>query len=134
MTKFKKLIADKELNEAHERIAELERHWHREEANANRLSRELEQAEAELAKRPFYPKSQTQYFEVVQRAEKAEATIERLKVCGSCDELGGDYGDECCRSWLGPVDPYHAYRPAENVEPHEHCHFTPSRWAERGGE
>ena len=61
-----------------------------------------------------------------------KATIEQLKVCGNCDELGGDYGDECCRSWLGPVEPYYAYRPSDNVTPYEHCHFTPSRWAERG--
>jgi hypothetical protein len=37
-----------------DRIGELEKHWHREEKNANRLSRELEQAEAELAALTFH--------------------------------------------------------------------------------
>lgn len=68
-----------------------------------------------------------------QRLRKAEAENERLKCCGNCGERGGDYGDECCRSWLGPVEPYHAYRPADNVAPADHCHFTPSRWQRREG-
>lgn len=67
------------------------------------------------------------------RIAALEAENERLKCCGNCGERGGDYGDECCRSWLGPVEPYHAYRPADNVAPADHCHFTPSRWQRREG-
>jgi hypothetical protein len=41
-------LSDDALAACGERIGELEKHWHREEKNANRLSRELEQAEVEL--------------------------------------------------------------------------------------
>ena len=58
MTKFKKLIASAELNEAHERIAELEA--------------ELAQAEKKLADHLAYWGN---LDDLVQRAEKAEAAL-----------------------------------------------------------
>lgn len=68
------------------------------------------------------------------RAERAEAENARLRVCGTCEEHEGNYGDECCRSWLGPPVPYYAYRVPESVNPTDPCHFTPSRWTPYWGE
>lgn len=74
------------------------------------------------------------------RANAAEASIERLKVCGNCKwhELRHDPYGECeeeCGS-VGYDAPYpegfeHDEPWGLTVEPHHHCHWKLSRWAER---
>ena len=59
------------------------------------------------------------------------ATIERLKCCGNCAEAH-DVDD----GWMGECWPniHEATLPeddATDVEPHDSCHFKPSRWQPR---
>jgi len=79
----------------------------------------IAEMEAELARRPFYPKTQTQYFDVVHRAEKAEAELAVLKAqrCETCDHNNGTegWGHIICAEGVDEAQPG----------------FSCNRWAER---
>jgi chromosome segregation ATPase len=95
-----------------------------------------EESIVELQAELFDCKWAMQHEEVQSECErtgrlKAEATVERLRCCCKCIHEDHDMHD----NWWCQFDP-EPMNPNEfsTIEPHENCHFTPSRWAERGGE
>ena len=64
---------------------------------------------------------------------EAEAAVERLRVCGNCDRYDWEFGEMVCTSGR-----YQSDQPrlgmTNSVDPEDHCHFTPSRWAARADE
>jgi len=65
------------------------------------------------------------------RAEQAEAEVERLRCCGNCDRYDWEFDEMVCTS--GRYQSEQRRLGMTNcVEPDDRCHFTPSRWAERG--
>jgi len=137
MTKFKERIASKELNEAYERIRQLEAL-----VNANtdhmtevgvELCRERDariselEAENQLVKDDF-DRMQRECKHEKMRAEKAEATIERLRVCGNCKWFRAEEFQYC---GLPDIPGHMAYDHEYYISAPDKCDFTPSRWTER---
>ena len=62
----------------------------------------------------------------------ADAAIESLKVCGNCDHIEYWHEDIDCMSgkWTHTTPGGRSFETSA-VDPGDHCHFTPSRWAER---
>jgi hypothetical protein len=196
MTKFKERIAHKELDEAHERIAELEadrkllmarlqqsendtrkaialfdemteiaRKAETHAADCKRLVTAAEndldaermkrrEAEAEVEKmdkwRGMWMDQKTQKERAESHAadckrlvtaceddidaermkrREAEATVERLHVCGNCKWFRTEEYQYC---GLLDIPRYMAYEHEYYISAPDKCDFTPSRWAERG--
>jgi ribosomal protein L37AE/L43A len=62
------------------------------------------------------------------RIAEFEAENERLKCCGNCGR-NSDIGSVSGLVWKCSTDETQTGRPSHPYDP---CHFTPSRWTERG--
>lgn len=98
-------------------------------------------AELEAERKRFLDSSQGAYYvrlaDAIQRAEQAEAEVERLRVCGNCTlrydsppRISWD-GHECGSHWNGVDGDWDDEDNWPMVKCGDPCHFTLSRWAER---
>ena len=69
--------------------------------------------------------------ELLKEADALKAEVERLRCCGNCDRYDWEFDEMVCTS--GRYQSEQRRLGMTNcVEPDDRCHFTPSRWAERG--
>lgn len=63
----------------------------------------------------------------------AEAMVERLKVCGNCEHIETWYEDSECLvgKWIHTMPSGQSFE-TNSIDYGDPCHFTPSRWTERG--
>lgn len=61
--------------------------------------------------------------------EAADAAIESLKCCAQCTHVDHDAYSHWWCEYDDPTDPTGNW--VGTLDPHENCHFTPSRWKER---
>ena len=66
-----------------------------------------------------------------ERIASLEAENERLKVCGNCNHIDPWWDEISCESgcWIHTMPSGHSFE-TSSVGFDDHCHFTPSRWAD----